>query len=506
MTGIHRSLIIPMYQEAPRIEVAVRELGESPLRSPRTEIIFVDDGSRDGTPDLVERLLEELAFDARVLRLDRNRGKGAAVRAGVLAARGEAIAFVDADLSAGIDEVDRCLKWIESGQAEVVITSRAREDSVIVVRQPPLRQLSGKLFNTAIRLLGLTEYPDTQCGLKAFSRDAAHQLFEGLTITGFAFDVEVLLRARTLGFAVAELPIQWRHWEASRVNALRDSPRMLRDVLMIWWKERRGTRALSDREMSEATFAAMAELEREHWWFRAKRELVAHQVADHGEHRGVAVDVGCGTGAMVDELRRLGFTPAMGTDLSRFALTLAAPAADDRSSFAAARAEHLPLRAGAVSVLVSLDVIEHLDDDVAALAEYARVLRPDGLVVLAVPAYEWAWSDHDVQLGHRRRYTAGRLCRVAAEAGLVVERCTYFHSWLVPIAFMLRKTPLRRALRGQAEEASFVHPLVNRWLARLTSVERQLLRRTRLPFGLSVLLVARRPVERSPDAPFSRPC
>ena len=142
-----------------------------------------------------------------------------------------------------------------------------------------------------------------------------------------------------------------------------------------------------------------------------------------------------------------------------------------------------------------MDVIEHLDDDRAALCEYRRVVEPGGTIVIAVPAYQWAWSAHDEALGHRRRYTAHRLEGVVHRAGLVIDRSDYFHSWLVPIAIALRKTPLRRLLGGDgtAEEASFVHPAVNRILLALTRAERRLAHVVHIPLGLSIMVVARVP-------------
>jgi dolichyl-phosphate beta-glucosyltransferase len=484
--AFHRTVVIPMWREAPRIERTIRDLVDSPLHGPGTEFIFVDDASDDGTAAIVQALLDELRFPAQLICLERHLGKGGAVQAGVMAARGDAVAFADADLSAGIDEIDRCLKWVESEQADMVITTRARPDSVIAVHQPALRQLSGKAFNRVVRALGLTEYPDTQCGLKAFTGKAARELFAGLTVTGFAFDVELLLRARRLGLVVVELPIEWRHFEASRVNALHDSPRMLRDVFILWWRERHADMP-QPSAMPATTFEAMARLETEHWWFRAKRELVAELVGAPIEPAAIAVDVGCGTGAMLEDLHRLGWV-TVGTDLSPYALHLAR-GGSSAVGRAVARAERLPLPTGSASVLVSLDVVEHLDDDVAAITEYARVVGPDGTIILAVPAYAWAWSQHDVELGHWRRYTTRRLRQVAEASGLRVERCTYFHSWLVPLALLLRKTPLGRLLHGGAEEASFVNPFVNRLLSAVSRLERVALRRRDLPFGLSILLI-----------------
>jgi SAM-dependent methyltransferase len=153
-------------------------------------------------------------------------------------------------------------------------------------------------------------------------------------------------------------------------------------------------------------------------------------------------------------------------------------------------AEALPLPTGTVDVLTSLDVVEHLVDDVLALREYARVLRPGGRLLLAVPAYAWAWSEHDVALGHQRRYGRARLEEVVTAAGFVDVQVRWFHSWLVPLAFGLRRTPLRRLVAGRPVES------VSMGGARQNAVGHALAgldRRTPLPFGLSLFLTATRP-------------
>jgi hypothetical protein len=127
-----------------------------------------------------------------------------------------------------------------------------------------------------------------------------------------------------------------------------------------------------------------------------------------------------------------------------------------------------------------------------ALRELGRVAGPGGLVLVAVPAYAWAWSDHDVRLGHRRRYSRPQLVEVAEQAGLDVLRCTHFHSWLTPVAWLVRHTPVGRlAGGGSAEEVSFGNAWINRGLQLVTDVERTLLARRDVPVGLSILLVAR---------------
>lgn len=483
-----------MYREAARIEATIAGLASSPLASSDVELIFVDDGSDDDTSGTVKAALERAGLTARVLVLDRNRGKGAAVRAGVLAASGRSIAFADADLSAGVVEIERCFELLEAGGCDVVAATRGAPASNIVVPQPLFRRLSGKLFNRLLRALGLTRLADTQCGLKAFTRQAALVLFQDLAVNRFAFDVEVLLRAHLYDMVVRELPIEWRHVEESRVDPVKDSARMIRDVIHVRRRLSRGMAATARSAMSSAKLDVTAKVERDHWWFRAKRELVVQELRRAGARGKVAVDVGCGTGEVARSLNGLPFHLVVGTDLSEYALSLARKESEVPPALLASEAGRLPFGDGSVSCLTSLDVVEHLDDDVGALREFARVVEPGGVILVAVPAYPWAWSDHDVVLGHRRRYTRASLIDVAAQAGLVVERCTHYHSWLTPVAFSLRRTPLRRLVRGEAEEASFVSPTVNRLLTMVTAVERAVCRRVDVPFGLSILLVARAPV------------
>jgi len=214
---------------------------------------------------------------------------------------------------------------------------------------------------------------------------------------------------------------------------------------------------------------------------------------------GAAADVGCGTGASAAALRALGFHPLIGIDPSSYAIGLARKG-DGDTPFVVARAEALPLKTGSSGCVLCMDVLEHMADDVAALGELGRVVRPGSTLLLTVPAYGWAWSDHDVTLGHHRRYTARTLRRRVRAAGFIVRRCTYFHSWLVPLAFLVRKTPLARLMRGSAEEASFVSPGVNRLLHLVSRAERGVIRMVRLPFGLSIMLVAERPAsQKAPE-------
>lgn len=255
-----------------------------------------------------------------------------------------------------------------------------------------------------------------------------------------------------------------------------------------------GTRGI-DAQPDDTYFDVMASVAETHWWYRYRRALVAQVLANRIPAGATVLDIGCGTAEGLDVLEGLGAGAAIGTDLAEPALAHAARRRS-RPKILRALAEALPFRSGAAAALVSLDVIEHLDDDVAGLREYVRVCRPGSPVVLTVPAYRWLWGEHDDRAFHRRRYTAPMLVRAATEAGIRVEWVSYFFAFLLPPAVLARKTPLRRLLAATDEEATADGPLgaIFDWLGRL---ERRVLRLTRLPFGLSIILVGRTPVGRA---------
>jgi len=247
-----------------------------------------------------------------------------------------------------------------------------------------------------------------------------------------------------------------------------------------------------DAQPEDAYFDVMATAAEDHWWYEGRRRLLAQLLAGRIRPDTLALDVGCGTSETLDVLEGLGAAAAVGTDLSWHALGHAIRR-HPRPRVLRALAEHLPFADASVGVLVSMDVLEHVDDDVVALEEYVRVCQPGATVLLTVPAYQWLWSPHDDWAAHRRRYTATGLRRVGREAGLIVESCSYYYSFLLPPAAVLRRTPLRRLMPATAEESSSFNPAVDRVLGALAGLERRVLRHTSIPFGLSIVLVGRTP-------------
>jgi dolichyl-phosphate beta-glucosyltransferase len=226
------SLVIPCYDEATRLPATLeRAIAYLRRERPRFEILVVDDGSRDATAEVARGLLERERCGA-VIALPRNRGKGAACRAGALAARGRHVLLCDADLSTPIEEERRLRAALDAG-ADLAIGTRAHPQARIVVRQARGREGAGRLLNRLLRALGLTDLRDTQCGFKLFRREAARALFERARIDGFLFDVEILRLARRDGLSLAEVPVEWRNDPDSRVRPLRHWPQVLWDLLRI---------------------------------------------------------------------------------------------------------------------------------------------------------------------------------------------------------------------------------------------------------------------------------
>lgn len=233
------SVVIPAFNEAQRLEPSLRSvLGFLTRRGRPFEVLVVDDGSSDGTAEVAGRFTEQ---GVRVLVQPRNRGKGAALKAGVLASRGAAVLLTDADLSTPIEELAKLEPYLsaDGSGADLVLGSRAVTGADIRQHQPFYREWMGKVFNLLIRLLGVRGVRDTQCGFKLLRGDVARRLFAEMSIEGFAYDVEMIWLARRHGYRLAEVGVIWSNSAASKVDPLRSSFEMFRDVLRIRFARRR---------------------------------------------------------------------------------------------------------------------------------------------------------------------------------------------------------------------------------------------------------------------------
>lgn len=223
------SLVIPMYNESSIIDDAVKTFSEYMARTFEDwELIFVDDGSADGCGDVVTAAHEK---DARVrlCRYTPNRGKGYAVRTGVLAAEGDYILFTDCDNAYGTDAVGNLAKTLESCGADIVVGSRNLSKDGYE-GYTFIRKLASKTYIKVISLAAGFKLSDSQCGIKGFRRDIAKKIFSNCEVDRFAFDLEVIMIATKLGAKIGEMPVKIINHRESKVNVLKDSFKMLRDV------------------------------------------------------------------------------------------------------------------------------------------------------------------------------------------------------------------------------------------------------------------------------------
>ena len=238
------SIVIPAYNEENRIGASLDAILEFVGRqSYSTEVIVVNDGSSDLTQQIAMSRVSEYrsaGSDLRCVINDPNQGKGYSVKRGVTEARGAIVLFTDADLSSPISEAPKLIQPIEHREADLVFGSRALDRSLIVVRQPLVRDFGGRVFNLLMRLITGLSFKDTQCGFKALRRDLALGAINQQRITGFGFDPELLYIARKHGLRLREVPVAWSHSEGSRVSFLRDSLKMFSDLVVIRVNDLRG--------------------------------------------------------------------------------------------------------------------------------------------------------------------------------------------------------------------------------------------------------------------------
>jgi dolichyl-phosphate beta-glucosyltransferase len=239
------SIIVPAYNEENRLPATLQRISEYlALREFSYELIVVDDGSRDRTREVV-REFQETHDWIRLLQYDEdgkaaNRGKGFAVRQGVLHSQGRDVLFSDADLSTPIEEIEKLLPPISRGDCDITIASRALPDSKLSVHQPWYREWMGRTFNRFVQRVIQTPIVDTQCGFKAFRGDVAKRIFGLAQIDGFGFDTEILWIAQKYGYRVREIPVTWEHRDDSRVNPLVAPLQMIQELLQVRLNDARG--------------------------------------------------------------------------------------------------------------------------------------------------------------------------------------------------------------------------------------------------------------------------
>lgn len=228
------SIVIPCYNEEHRIEITLNKIQQYILKNSIEcdyQIVLVDNNSTDNTLNILKSYQKKFE-NFKIVSATEFKGKGWAVKKGILNADGDIIVFSDADLSTPIEELQKIIFEINNG-ADIVIGSRQHKDSNIIRHQNFLRESMGKIFNIILRKILYTEFKDTQCGFKGFKKDAGLKLFRLSKVKTFAFDAEILFLANKLNYKIVEIPIKWINSPASKVRIIKDSLKMLFDLIKV---------------------------------------------------------------------------------------------------------------------------------------------------------------------------------------------------------------------------------------------------------------------------------
>jgi dolichyl-phosphate beta-glucosyltransferase len=281
-------LVVPLFNEEERFaEFGKRFVDFALEQPPGSEVVFVDDGSSDGTCAMVEELLAAGSVPARLIRLP-HQGKGAAVAAGLSHVAARYAGFCDLDLSTPLDQVERLLTVARRAPV-LAIGSRDLAASRLERPEGPVREALGRAYNRLVQATVVPGVVDTQCGAKVALRSVWERLLPRCREVGYAWDAEVIAVARSLGIVVEEVPVAWRHDDRSKVRVGRDGLAMVWATQRIWRNVRR-TRVTDERRRPHEVFdAANAELlmgaDSDHWWFRSKAALVATALRRSDEGR-----------------------------------------------------------------------------------------------------------------------------------------------------------------------------------------------------------------------------
>jgi dolichyl-phosphate beta-glucosyltransferase len=483
------TLVVPVFNESLRFRLFASQLGDFIARCPSgSELIFVDDGSSDDTPGLIERfIIDRCEIPVRLLRRT-HRGKGAAIAVGLTSASSEMACFCDFDISTPFDELVRIVAAAE-GVPILSIGSRGSVSAQITRHQHRSREFLGRAYNRLVQLYLVPGIADTQCGAKAASTDIWARIIPMCREEGFVWDVEVIAVARMMGVRVQEVGIEWRHQEGSRVNLLGDGARMvcavprIRRNLISSARSRSNVAREASGVVNDEVGPVLASTDPPQWWLRSKATLVSLLLRHYAPKDGWLVEIGSGprsVAAMLawapDRTLALEGTIELARETSRRAAVI--PVTCD--------AARLPIAESTASVVCLLDVLEHLSDPIPTIREAARMLTPEGKLVVSVSARPHPRSSADAGVGHTRHYTRKALRKDLERGGCEVLWISHVFSWVALPMW------LRRRVRPAKEPHNVGTPFIDALSMLLTRIEWFTVSHRTLPMGTSVLCIAAR--------------
>ena len=392
------SIIVPVWNEETRLKTCLDQLLKyASAEGALAEIIVCADGCTDGTLSIANQYAQE-SRRVKVAYWPERLGKGGGILNGLKLVSGDVVAITDVDLSAPPTEIAKLVGPFGSGSADLVLGSRNLRDSIIVERPPWYRTLLGRAFNFFFRALFHASFHDTQCGFKAIKTGAFRDLSEDLIIEGYGFDIDLIVKALERGYRILEVPIVWGYRKGSRVRLFHDIVSMARSLAIVWLEsKKKNLTATDERSMKNFydnvpgyTYHRATRswfLPRAIWHRRKNRQVVECLAKD-----ARVLDAGCGSGATVEALVPQAEVYGMdiGKGFVRFCQETYGKVG--KSGFVLADVRHIPFCTGIFDSVICSEVIEHIHSRDVAIAEFYRVLRPAGLLILTTPNLSIRWS------------------------------------------------------------------------------------------------------------------
>jgi len=390
------SIILPAYNEEARISSSLEQLSTymSGLNI-EYEIVVSADGCKDNTEKIT---LEHAAYNPNIklVSFPERLGKGGGILNAVQGASGDILIIMDVDLAVPPEQILPTIQMMEEEQADIIYGSRNLPESRILVKPPFYRTILGKAFNYFFRLLFGINLHDTQCGYKAIRKDVFDSLKREINIEGFAYDIDLAVKAERDGYKIVEMPVTWSHGAGSKVNVFRQIFEMGRDLLIVWLEgNKRDVRTPEHlgkfydsvpgdvySKASESWFLPRR------WWHKRKNETIIQELPVESDR---VLDAGFGSGTLFDSLLEKGkqiYGLDIGNDFVRFAHNKFG----NNVSLLHSDVGNIPFRDDAMDCVICSEVLEHVQEPADVIKEFYRVLRPSGIVLITTPNISLRWA------------------------------------------------------------------------------------------------------------------
>ena len=390
------SIILPAYNEEARISSSLDQLTTylSGLDI-EYEIIVSADGCTDNTEKIT---LAHAASNPNIklISFPERLGKGGGILNGVQGASGDLLIIMDVDLAVPPEQILPTIKKMEEERADIIYGSRNLPESRILVKPPFYRTILGKAFNYFFRLLFGINLHDTQCGYKAIKKDVFNSLQRKINIEGFAYDIDLAVKAQRDGYKIVEMPVTWSHGEGSKVNVFRQIFEMGRDLLIVWLEGKKREIRTPEHlgkfydsvpgdvysKASESWFLPRR------WWHKRKNDKILQEIPIESD---LVLDAGFGSGILFNSLIEKG-KQICGLDIGNDFVRFAHDNFGQRVSLLCSDVGHIPFRDDVVDCVICSEVLEHVQEPAEVISELYRTLRPSGTVLITTPNISLRWA------------------------------------------------------------------------------------------------------------------